>query len=98
MTTNPQKVFNLFCQSELFGVNKLKERSEQILLDFVDEDNVVLLLEYSDKLNASKLKETCVAFVLRNYEQIYSTEEYKSLPNYLIQLINNCREKLGKKN
>jgi hypothetical protein len=97
MTTNPQKVFNLLCQAELFGVKELKERSEQILLEYVDEDNVVLLLENSDKFNALKLKETSIAFVLRNYEQIYSTEEYKSLPQHLQEEINNNRERLGNK-
>ena len=95
MTTNPQKVFNLFCQSELYGVKELKERAEQVLLDYVDEDNVILLFENADKLNAENLKKRCKAYIMRNYEELASTEEYKSLPPFLIQEINHTRETIG---
>ena len=75
-------------------MNSLKDRTERVLLDFVDEENVCLLIQYAELMKAEKLKKSCKAFTLRNYTQIASTEEYRSLPDTLLKEMAETRKSL----
>ena len=76
-------------------MNNLKDRTEQVLLDYVDEENVCLLFQYAETMKAEKLRKSCKGFILRNYVQIASTEEYRSLSDALLKEMVETRKSVG---
>lgn len=93
--SSAQNAFDLFCNASLFAVESLQERCEQHLLDYLDEGNVVTLLEAGDRYSSSLLRDQCLIFLNSHYDSLMEQGAFDEASDFAIDLIRSHRAKLG---
>lgn len=98
-----QGLFDLFCQSQVYGVRELIPRLEQALLPYIDADNVGALLTAADMYRSELMKERCVRFLLRQWDSFdlpslqlpsHLAKELHSRHGIALQIYNGGEEEL----
>lgn len=72
-----------------YTLDGLKHVCENVLMHSVEIDNVCALLRHSDQYIAQELKRYCLAFILKNFDQVaYTTafDELSSMPSLLLEV------------
>jgi len=92
----PQTLFDLMCQSNLFSLKNLQHRCEKHLLGYVDLTNACLLYESSGTYNADELKQVTLDFIKKNWFEVTTTEAFQKLQSSTVKELNEIMEKIGK--
>lgn len=70
LESDAQLAFDLFCQSSIFRIPSLQDRTEQTLLGLISDDNIVPLLEASDVYSSQLLRDRCMLYVHRYFHNL----------------------------
>ena len=88
MEINRFNVCELLEVADRFTEERLKLQCEEFLRLHISFENVCNLLILADQVSALHLKNGLINFVINNYDNIHTTEEYQSLPENIIQQVN----------
>ena len=77
----------LFAAADFLGVEQLKAMCIARIEADLSVENVCGALTAADKHLAPNLKETCVDFIVANFQEVLPTEGFKDLPRPLLDLV-----------
>jgi len=75
--------------ADQYTLDGLKHVCENVLVHSVEIDNVCALLRHADQYMAHELKRYCLAFILKNFDQVAYTksfDELSSIPTLLLEV------------
>lgn len=75
----------LFFAADLFGLEELKVLCERRLLDGLTIHNVSDVLKNAESHNASRLRESCVSYIVKYFDQVSRTESFGKLVDPMIR-------------
>lgn len=62
-----------------YTLDGLKHVCENVLMHSVEIENVCTLLRHADQYMATELKHYCLAFILKNFDQVAYTQSFDDL-------------------
>lgn len=76
--------------SHEFKIEKLRKLCEEALEPAITIENSTLILKKAHEIGpqAEELKNTCMNYILLNYQQVISTAGFYELPKLLIKEVN----------
>merc|ERR1712014_379642 len=72
-----------------YTLDGLKHVCENVLVHSVEIDNACALLRHADQFMAHGLKRYCLAFILKNFDQVAYTQSFDelgSMPSLLLEV------------
>jgi hypothetical protein len=75
--------------ADQYTFDSLKILTEKILINSIEIQNVCHLLRVADRCNAADLKQHCLSFILKSFDQVVATEAFDKLsstPHLLMEV------------
>ena len=76
--------FDLYELANKYDIRGLRVRCEQCLLHTLSVENVIHVLELADGHNATHLKNECIAFIDKNFDEVRKTDPFKTVKRELL--------------
>jgi hypothetical protein len=83
------KVDEVLGLADQYTFDSLKHITERILINSVEVNNVCYLLKIADQYGARELKQNCLTFILKSFDQVVATdafEQLSSVPHLLMEV------------
>ncbi|CAN0255328.1 unnamed protein product, partial [Discosporangium mesarthrocarpum] len=74
----------LFIAADLYTLDRLKGLCEVAVQKGITEENATALLQVSDELQAARIREICMRFIIRHFDVVSKSEGFKTLSRELI--------------
>lgn len=79
---------------DVYVVNSLKIKLENLLSKKLDIENAAKIFKYSSFYNHDKLKKISLAYINDNYKLVVDSEEFEELPReFMLEIIRFCKSK-----
>jgi len=77
----------LFVAADQFGVERLKRLCEQTILSSINIDSAALILQAANMHVAHGLRQTCLDFILRNFDAVSKTPAFEEMGRSNVELV-----------
>jgi hypothetical protein len=84
---NQSNAMDVFFASSFYGIEELKEISEQSLISYLDLDNIFDLFPISISLNSTKLQEKCLDLFGKNFKTLSTSPQFVLLDFEILKSI-----------
>ena len=81
---HPDIAIELYIAADLYTLDRLKNLCEVVVQKGISVDNAAALLQTSDELHASRLREVCMNFIIRHFDLVTKTDTFTLLSRELI--------------
>ncbi|EWM22873.1 BTB/Kelch-associated [Nannochloropsis gaditana] len=92
----PETAIELFIAADMYGVERLKRACENVFQTGLNIENAATLLQTAENFNARALKDICLSFIVRHFDQATKTEAFAGLSRELILEVLQSRRDLWK--
>lgn len=79
-----EMALELFAAADLYTLDRLKGLCEIIVQKNICVDNAAVLFQSADDLHATRLREICLSFLVRNFDAVTKTDAFVTLSRDLI--------------
>ncbi|RHY31313.1 hypothetical protein DYB32_003603 [Aphanomyces invadans] len=79
-----EMAIELYACADMYGLDRLKGLCEAMVQKGLVVDNASVLLQAADELQASRLREICMHFIVRHFDYVTKTEGFHMLSRDLI--------------
>lgn len=79
-----EMALELFAAADLYTLDRLKALCEIVVQKTMDVENAAVLFQSADALHAQRLRDICLAFIVRHFDQVTKTDGFASLSRDLI--------------
>ncbi|TYZ64576.1 hypothetical protein PybrP1_001487 [[Pythium] brassicae (nom. inval.)] len=79
-----EMALELFAAADLYTLERLQGLCEIIVQKSVAVENAAALFQSADELHSHRLREVCLAFIVRHFDQVTKTEGFANLSRDLI--------------
>uniref|UniRef100_K3WAD0 BTB domain-containing protein n=1 Tax=Globisporangium ultimum (strain ATCC 200006 / CBS 805.95 / DAOM BR144) TaxID=431595 RepID=K3WAD0_GLOUD len=84
VTVGPEMALELFAAADLYTLERLKGLCELLVQKHMAIENAAALFQSADELHASRLREICLAYMVRHFDQVTKTDAFANLSRDLI--------------
>jgi hypothetical protein len=82
-SVDERNAYNIFLKSNQFLFRSLQAYAETVMTQFLDEENVFVLLGDEIVRMSSTMKRSCLEFISKRYESLQHQDAYKQLPTLI---------------
>jgi hypothetical protein len=82
-SVDEKNAFQVFLKANQFLFRSLQAASEEVMSQFLDEENVLVLLGDEIVRTSPTMKRNCLEFISKQYEKMHHLDGYKQLPTLL---------------
>merc|ERR1719482_1537150 len=78
---------DLFMAADQFGVERLKRLCERKILGAISIDNAAAILQAASRHHAYGLKQSCMNFLLRHFDEVSKTTAFEEMGRSNVELV-----------
>lgn len=78
---------DLFVAADQFGVERLKRLCEKKILVSINVDSAARILMAASKHHAAELRQSCLDFILRNFDAVSKTVGFEEMGRTNVELV-----------
>lgn len=84
VAVSAEMAMELFAAADLYTLDRLKGLCEMIVQKSITYENAATLFQSADDLHATRLREICLGYLVRNFDMVSKTDEFTNLSRELI--------------
>ena len=84
VTADAEVAIELYAAADMYNIERLKRSCELMVQKQIDMDSAPRLLQISDQMHATKVRDVILTFIVRNFDEVSKTPAFGSLSRELI--------------